>query len=37
VWDGTIFVGTRGGRFFALSDDGDLSSPTAELTGGGGE
>lgn len=37
VWDGRIFVGTRGGRFFALSDAGTLTSPTAELSGGGGE
>lgn len=37
VWDGTIFVGTRGGRFFALRDDGKLTSPTASLSGGGGE
>jgi outer membrane protein assembly factor BamB len=37
VWDGRIYVGTRGGRFFALSDDGTLISPTAELSGGGGE
>lgn len=37
VWDGRIYVGTRGGRFFALSDDGTLTSPTAELSGGGGE
>lgn len=37
VWDGRIFVGTRAGRFFALSDDGTLESPTAELAGGGGE
>lgn len=37
VWDGRIYVGTRGGRFFALSDDGTLTSPTADLSGGGGE
>jgi outer membrane protein assembly factor BamB len=37
VWKGTIYVGTRGGRFFALTDDGTLTSPTAELTGGGGD
>ena len=37
VWDGRIFLGTRGGRFFALSDAGTLTSPTADLSGGGGE
>lgn len=37
VWNGTIYIGTRGGRFFALRDDGTQRSPTAELTGGGGE
>ena len=37
VWDGSIYVGTRGGKFFALRDDGTLESPTANLTAGGGE
>ena len=37
VWDGRIFVGTRAGRMFALSDDGTLTSPTADLAGGGGD
>ncbi len=37
VWNGTIYVGTRGGKFFALSDDGTLGSPTADLSGGGGD
>ena len=37
VWNGTIYVGTRGGKFFALSDDGTLESPTADLSGGGGD
>ena len=37
VWNGTIYVGTRGGKFFALSDDGTLESPTANLSGGGGD
>ena len=37
VWNGTIYVGTRGGKFFALSDDGTLESPTASLSGGGGD
>jgi outer membrane protein assembly factor BamB len=37
VWDGRIFIGTRAGRMFALSDDGTLASPTADLAGGGGD
>jgi hypothetical protein len=37
VWDGTIYIGTRGGKFFALRDDGQLDSPTASLSGGGGD
>jgi len=37
VWDGSIYVGTRGGKFFALRDDGTLESPTANLSAGGGE
>ena len=37
VWDGRIFVGTRAGRFFALSDDGTLESPTADVAVGAGE
>ena len=36
VWNGTIYVGTRGGKFFALRDDGTLESPTADLAAGGG-
>lgn len=32
VWNSRIFVGTRAGRFFALSDDGTLTSPTASRT-----
>jgi outer membrane protein assembly factor BamB len=30
VWEGRIFVGTRGGRFFSLGDDGTQSSPGAD-------
>lgn len=37
VWKGRIFVGTRAGRFFSIGDDGQLTSPTATQTGGGGE
>ena len=37
VWEGSIFVGSRGGKFFALRDDGKLTSPTADLSGGAGE
>jgi outer membrane protein assembly factor BamB len=37
VWDGRIFVGTRAGKFFALSDDGTLESPTANVSAGAGE
>lgn len=37
VWEGSIFVGSRGGKFFALRDDGKLTSPTANLSGGAGE
>jgi outer membrane protein assembly factor BamB len=37
VWDGSIFIGTRGGKFFALREDGTLESPTANLKVGGGE
>ena len=36
VWDGRIFVGTRAGKFFALSDDGTLESPTANVSAGAG-
>jgi outer membrane protein assembly factor BamB len=37
VWNGRIYVGTRAGRFFALSDDGTLDSPTADVSVGAGE
>lgn len=37
VWDGRIYVGTRAGRIFALSDDGTLESPTADVSVGAGE
>lgn len=37
VWGGRIFVGTRAGKFFALSDDGTLESPTANVSAGAGE
>lgn len=37
VWDGRIFVGTRAGKFFALSDDGTLESPTADVSAAAGE
>jgi outer membrane protein assembly factor BamB len=37
VWGGRIFVGTRAGKFFALSDDGTLDSPTANVSAGAGE
>lgn len=37
VWDGSIWVGTRAGRFFALRDDGTLTSPTADVAAAGGE
>lgn len=36
VWKGRIYVGTRAGRFFAMSDDGTLISPTAGTAGGTG-
>ena len=36
VWKGRIYVGTRAGRFFSLGDDGELESPTASRSGGGG-
>ena len=37
VWDGRIYIGTRAGRIFALSDDGTLESPTADVAVGAGE
>jgi len=37
VWEGSIFVGSRGGKFFALRDDGKLTSPTENLSVGAGE
>ena len=37
VWDGRIYIGTRAGRVFALSDDGTLESPTADVSVGAGE
>lgn len=37
VWKGRIFVGTRAGRFFTLSDSGTLDSPTAGVSAGAGE
>ena len=36
VWKGRMYVGTRGGHFFAMSDDATLTSPTAGTTGGNG-
>jgi hypothetical protein len=37
VWDGSIWIGTRAGKFFALRDDGTLTSPTANVAAAGGE
>jgi len=36
MWKGRIYVGTRAGKFFALSDDGRLISPTAGAVDLGG-
>jgi hypothetical protein len=36
AWNGRIYVGTRGGRFFSIGDDGTLASPTADVSDGGG-
>ena len=37
VWNGRIYVGTRAGRIFAMSDEGTLESPTADVAVGAGE
>jgi outer membrane protein assembly factor BamB len=37
VWEGRIFVGTRGGRFFSLGDDGSSTAGPSGPSGGGGE
>jgi hypothetical protein len=37
LWEGRIFVGTRGGRFFSIGDDGAQSAPAPDQADSGTE